>query len=592
VCVCVHVYVHACVDRQITRHTHTHTHTHTHKHTHTHTHTHTRLTSHAGNNEFGFERGTRDYIIETSPDGRAWSMAAQGTLASARGMTSLERYELATGRTAITPVTVAVAARPARYVKFSALSFHGKGVGLNSLEVFARRLERASRPSHLLLDTVDEIARLEARLSEAVTNLNAQLLSEDTQVFFRALTAMHAHVAQSLHLLVSSGATHLTRAKSGRDLMALLKRFMLFELSAQGVKESDAAAAHTVFQACALFRDILVDFARQRSTPYGDKYGDTRTRTLRNLARALTLRRPLRTIRPGQQPRGNMGHTLIEEVVDAAVQCDVCLGLIWILEPTLRCRECALVCHAKCLAGLPTRVCGAHQAALPPSGPFGVDLFALVRTERRQLPRLVEECLAVVASAAVDDRCAADLYCRPVPTARMASARAALEAAAVNGSGRTLRVSPRMGRSNPGNMRGDASSPVDSGAGDVAFETAASLLAASTPQRPSLNAAHHALQDVPLLEIAQISDEPSMAAALLKLFLSELPLPVIPHSLTDALVGLATSEIDAASRCVCVRVCVCARVCVCVFICVKNIWYGLVCELVCVCWCVNAFVSR
>ena len=84
----------------------------------------------------------------------SFQFGAAGALPSARGATPLARADLASGRQLLPWFDVPLAPRPARYVRFVAVSFHGKGAGLHSLAIFARRLERATRPSHVLLDTV------------------------------------------------------------------------------------------------------------------------------------------------------------------------------------------------------------------------------------------------------------------------------------------------------------------------------------------------------------------------------------------------------------------------------------------------------
>ena len=461
-----------------------------------------------GNNEFGFERGTKEYRIETSVDLDSWQQGAYGTLPSARGSTPLERFEFTVGKRQAEWVEVGLSVRPARYVRFTVLTYYGKGAGLNAMAIYARKRERASRPSHVVLDTVDEIDRFESKLSETIVSLTQKPLSIDCALFAQALRAIHSHITQSLHLLISCGVTQATKAKGGRDLMDLFKRYLTKSLKVRrGTKDTeilsndnfntfseakneddsersnladvdghngsgndddreakivddvkrelkvsnnyispsnntsshiytneqhDLYISNIIFIGSALFRDILVDFARQRATPYSDRFHiEARTKTLRNLARVLTTRR---TMRPklgfqSSQPRADMGHRFCELTVEAAMQCDVCLGLMWVLEHAARCQQCGLFCHYRCMTSLPLRLCGTldFRGSIPPPGPFGVDLFTLAKQERRQVPRIVEECILSISTAGVGNRCIAEVYTRPRSATAVAEWRKQIE---------------------------------------------------------------------------------------------------------------------------------------------------------------------
>lgn len=85
------------------------------------------------------DRGTRDFILETSLDGSVYTTAVSATLASVFGTGNsipLETFALST------PVL-------GRYVKFTAVNFYTNGAGLNELSVYGNAI--IPEPTSLLM---------------------------------------------------------------------------------------------------------------------------------------------------------------------------------------------------------------------------------------------------------------------------------------------------------------------------------------------------------------------------------------------------------------------------------------------------------
>jgi hypothetical protein len=74
------------------------------------------------------DRGTREYRLSLSLDGKTFVPIHQGELTDVAGQRNIEW------------VTIPIEPpKPARYVRFEAVSFYGVGAGLNELQVFAKR---------------------------------------------------------------------------------------------------------------------------------------------------------------------------------------------------------------------------------------------------------------------------------------------------------------------------------------------------------------------------------------------------------------------------------------------------------------------
>jgi hypothetical protein len=115
----------------------------------------------SGNNEFGFERGTRDFAIDFSLDGRTWYMLVKGTLPSARGKTASERSDLVSGTAKIPWHSEKFKTTVMRYLRFTATNFYGHGAALNTLLTLPPVGDRVTRPSHVMIDSLQELNRLE-----------------------------------------------------------------------------------------------------------------------------------------------------------------------------------------------------------------------------------------------------------------------------------------------------------------------------------------------------------------------------------------------------------------------------------------------
>lgn len=63
-----------------------------------------------------------------------------------------------------------------RYVKFTATSFHGKGASLNMLQVYPAALT-PTRPSHVVVDNVEEMERLEQVRASVCACMRARMFA-------------------------------------------------------------------------------------------------------------------------------------------------------------------------------------------------------------------------------------------------------------------------------------------------------------------------------------------------------------------------------------------------------------------------------
>ena len=371
-----------------------------------------------GNNEFGFERGTRAFMLEYSSDQQNWAMLCKAQLPSARGAEPWTRVELARGRQQIPWHSIYL--RPgttARFLRFTALSFYGKGAGLNSIRIVG---DQAGSPlKYLRLATSGNIVRLVFFLREVVGQMQARVLSRENALYFRALSAFHTLMADYYYMIMSGTALPTTFAMTAFDLLETFKHLLRQQFAQDGMDPEADDAARILQQSCAKLKDILTQFYSQWEEHAAE------------VTRMLVQHRPSTASLTNALSVQGHAYEMVADLLDG-VYCAHCSGLIWMLEPRYSCTKCRSHAHVTC-AGHTAAACVGHAVPQPQPSPnrlFGVRLTELPAAtpaagspsaRAARVPAVLESCIRRLEEQAVHDL---DLYRRSCEPSRLHAIKA------------------------------------------------------------------------------------------------------------------------------------------------------------------------
>lgn len=380
----------------------------------------------SGNNEFSVERGVQKFTLHLSSDGESWHPVVDATLASVRGQSFEEQKALANGTKTIAWQPFHIHPTMACFLKLVVKAFYGHGAALSGIRVFASRasvspISMASSPrreynldvSIAVVDTINELNRIELYFCEYAESLFQPSMSLENRLYQQAIDAFHKYLVKCYHTLSAGSTQKLSSTRSGQDLLTAFHLLFLEQLKSQEL--GVVARESLVLAANSLFRDVLNRCVQARPRVDTDALSLAASE---KISRMLSFRGAERHSDDALSRVHKEGHVFIKTQFEISTLCEMCDQSIQLLESAFICKRCQFSCHKGCLkrcivqCSKKTQLESTYSKTPSKRGRyFAVALATLARRERRYVPLLLELCIQVIEQHGVS---AVDLYRVPI----------------------------------------------------------------------------------------------------------------------------------------------------------------------------------